>query len=520
MRGGNVWIASSIVFLSGACVMALELIAGRMIAPYLGVSLYTWTSVIGVVLAGISLGNYLGGKIADRWASHATLGILLLLSGIFSIGVLLTMNVMTGSMLPLQLPLPARILALTTFIFFAPGCVLGTIPPVVVRLTLRNLAEMGDVVGRIYAFSALGSIVGTFFTGFVLIVAIGTRATILSVALALVAMALVFGDWGRAKRGSGVLLAAFIAFGYLVLTEGNLDPRFLAEGALRSRFLKETNYYSVLVNERPIGDGKVAKDLILDHLIHSSSVVEDPTHLGYPYEIIYADVARYLAQSRPKLRTMFVGGGGYTFPRYVEAVYPASSIDVAEIDPGVTEVAHERMGLRRDTRIRTFNEDARLFFIEGQADKKYDLVVGDAFNDLSIPYHLTTLEFDRLVKRALDPGGFYVVNVVDNFQRGEFLRAYVNTLKRAFGHVYLFGFGGALERDTRSTFVVVAGEQPLDLEGFERMAAYRGATFMPGEMMPPERLDQYLRSRPVVLLTDDYAPVDNLMAPRFVERGR
>ena len=509
VRSSNIWIANFIVFVSSACSLVIELVAGRMMAPYIGVSLYTWTSIIGVVLAGISLGNYLGGKIADRRASHATLGILLLLSALLSLSILLTVNIMVDSLLPFTLPLPAKIVTLTALIFFLPSTVLGTISPVVVKLTLQNLAQTGNVVGTIYAFSALGSIVGTFATGFVLIAMMGTRSIIFWLSVVLLVMALVFGDWRRARVRYAVLTVAFIAFA-IVLAEG---------GALESRFLKETNYFSIRVNTREMDDGKTIKELVLDHLIHSYSSVEDPTYLEYGYEKIYAEITKYLAQKDPVLKTLFIGGGGYTYPRYIEAVYPGSTIDVIELDPEVTRVAYEHLGLRPDTRIRTFNEDARAFFIEKRADKKYSLVMGDAFNDLSVPYHLTTHEFNRSVKEVLDPDGYYMVNVIDNFQRGEFLRAYVNTLKLTFQHVYVFGLGRAWEHDSSSTYIVLAGDAPFDLDEFQKVATDNGREHLTAAIMPPELLETRLNHGKVVYLTDDYVPVDNMMAPRFIERG-
>lgn len=470
VRSDNIWVANFIVFVSSVCLLAIELVAGRIMAPYVGVSLYTWTSIIGVVLAGISLGNYLGGRIADRWASRATLGILLLLSGVSSLSILLSVNVMIENMFPFQIPLPAKILSLTTLIFFVPSSVLGTISPVVVKLTLQNLAKTGNIVGTIYAFSALGSIVGTFATGFLLIAMMGTRAIVFSVAVVLVAMALVFGDWRRVKFSFAVLLLAFAALAYY-LVDG---------GAIQSRFLKETNYYSIRIGEKAVGDGKVLKELILDHLINSYNSVEDPTYLEYGYVKIYAEITRYLVQSKPNLNTLSIGGGGYTYPRYLEAVYPGVSVDVIEIDPGVTQVAYEQLGLLPNTRIRTFNEDARIFFIEKKADRKYDLIMGDAFNDLSIPYHLTTLEFNDLVREALAPGGYYMVNVIDSYKKGEFLRAYLNTLKQTFRYVYLLGLGRAWESDGSSTYVVLAGDRPLDLDELQKVATDNGKTTLTG----------------------------------------
>ena len=508
VRSNNIWISCLIVFLASACSLIIELVAGRIMAPYVGVSLYTWTSIIGVVLAGISLGNYLGGKIADRWRSRKTLGILLLLSGILSLSILLTIDLLKGS--PFTLSLVPKILFLAAVIFFPPSCILGTISPIVVKLTLENIDETGNIVGKIYAFGALGSIVGTFLTGFILISLLGTRLIVFIVAVTLVLMSIVFGDWRRTKIDFAVLLIFFAGFAYLMYNQGRLQ----------SPFLMETNYYTINVNETPMSDGTTRKELVLDHLIHSYSWIDDPTRLEYGYEKIYAEIADYVAQDHPSLKTLFIGGGGYTFPRYVEAVFPGSKIDVIEIDQGVTKTAYDYLGLRPDTRIRTFNEDARIFFDNNsQAGMKYNLIMGDAFNDLSVPYHLTTHEFDDKIKQLLEPDGFYMANVIDNYKRGEFLRAFLNTLKKSFNYVYLFGLSSDWDWDGSSTYIVLGGNVPLDVHEFERVASENGTKQVIGTLLPENQLEEYLHNGRMLVLTDDYVPVDNLMAPIFIERG-
>jgi spermidine synthase len=330
------------------------------------------------------------------------------------------------------------------------------------------------------------------------------------VAVVLVAMAVAFGDWRKAKLDLAVLLVLFTFFaGYLY-----------SERRLQSPYLLETNYFSIRVGETPMTDGTTRKELILDHLIHSYSWVDEPTRLEYGYEKVYAEITSYIARRHPNPDAMFIGGGGYTFPRFMEATYPGSRIDVAEIDPGVTETAHTHLGLLQNTRINTTNEDARLFFDKnGSNGTKYDLIMGDAFNDLSLPYHLTTYEFNEKVKRALRPDGYYMVNVIDNYKTGEFMRAFINTLKLTFRYVYLVGLGQAWESDGSSTYVVLGGDVPVNIEELKSIATENNTKPMTGAFMPDEQLEAYLRQGRPIILTDDYAPIDNLMAPLFVERG-
>jgi hypothetical protein len=185
-----------IVFVASGCTLVLELVAGRVLAPFVGVSIQTWTSVIGVVLAGLSLGNYLGGALADRSDSSRTLGLLVAAGGLASLLVVPLASGL-GPLTPRSYPLVLRIVSLTTLLFFAPSLLLGMIPPVAVRRTLDDLDRAGAVVGRIYAVSTAGSLAGAFLTGFVLIAHFGARAIILSVGLTLVALGSFAGALGR-----------------------------------------------------------------------------------------------------------------------------------------------------------------------------------------------------------------------------------------------------------------------------------------------------------------------------------
>ena len=191
------WLAVLIVFLSSGAIMVLELVAGRLMAPILGVSLYTWTSIIGVILAGISLGNFTGGLLADRFASRGTLSALFILAAIASASILWTVE-LTRSVTDLDLPVMIQVLLAFAIAFLLPALLLGTISPVVVKLTLSDLKETGNVVGRIYAAGAAGSIAGTFLAGVWLISQFGTRGIVLGVVGLLLVMGLLIG-WGNLR---------------------------------------------------------------------------------------------------------------------------------------------------------------------------------------------------------------------------------------------------------------------------------------------------------------------------------
>ena len=512
------WRPALIAFVSSACIMILELVAGRIIAPQVGNSLYTWTSVIGVVLAGISLGNYLGGRLADRWASLQFLGSVFILAGFAALGILAVdqLNILDQ----VDWPLIVEILILIAAMFFLPSAILGTISPVVAKLAVRDLDKTGSTVGRIYAAGSVGSIVGTFATGFLLISWFGTHTIVWGVALVLLALGLLFLLGGC---GPQVLLAVPLLIGVSVL-----PPR---QGWLEGPCTRETDYFCIKVQEEEKEGGPV-RVLILDRLVHSYTSLNDPTKLVYGYEKVYAEVTAYQAlrvrQGRGEkgkatkgctekgghLRALFIGGGGYTFPRYMEAVYPDSEIDVIEIDPGVTEVAYDMLGLRRDTWVVTYNEDARMFLAR-EPDKAYDLVMGDAFNDFSVPYPLTTKEFNDRVQAWLADDGLYVVNIIDG-PWGDFLRAYTHTLRQTFRHVYLAPTIDSWREASRSTFVLVAGDVPLDMASMEE--ANGGGTLLASQLLSEEEVIALLGEGRTVALTDRYAPVDQMLAPVFQDR--
>jgi spermidine synthase len=506
--------ANVVVFVASFCTLVIELVAGRILAPYIGVSLYTWTSIIGVVLAGISIGAYLGGLLADRFPRQTTLGWLLLLSGVGAFSIVpLTNHV--GS-LDLQSSLMFRILAVTTLIFLAPSCLLGMISPVVVRLTLDNLNRTGNVVGKIYAFSTLGSILGTFATGFFLISWMGTRQILFSMGAVLLLTGLLFGGFLQRVKLLALLLVPCVALVWAFYAYGFKPPV-----DYETYLCRESDYYTIkLKRSISTATGSRLEALVLDHLIHSYTDLSDPLHLEYEYIRLYEEVLRWRVAGKPSFTALFIGGGGYTFPRFLEAKYPGARMDVVEIDPEITRIAEEHLGLSRDGRIRTINQDARWFVMNVKEEGRYDFIFGDAFNDLSIPYHLTTKEFAVLLKKLLKPDGLLMANVIDSFTRGLFLPSYLRTLEEVFGkgNVHLVTVNTEYHDMTVSTYVVLAGREPLDREGFLRAGKANGRTGWIAHIMPQDILQGYLQERPGRVLTDDHVPVDNLVAPVFEER--
>jgi len=254
------------------------------------------------------------------------------------------------------------------------------------------------------------------------------------------------------------------------------------------------------------------KGLSLDHLTHSLVDLNDPTYHAYGYEKTFSAVARYVAGNRQDIGVFCIGGGGYSFSRYLEVAYPKAGIEVAEIDPAVTRTAYAELALPAASRIVTRNEDARIFLMRQDARPRYDLVVGDAFNDMSVPYHLTTFEFNEEVRKVLKPDGFYITNVIDDVREGLFARSFMKTLKRSFRGVYLVQPGGGWGL---STYVVIATNRDFDRAELDRLIRSNASEYASGTLMTLEEVERAAGPRDAPVLTDDFVPVDNMIAPLF-----
>ena len=503
------WRANAIVFTASFCVMVIELIAARILAPYIGVSLYTWTSIIGVILTGIALGNYLGGKIADKRPSPLLLAAMFLAGGLLTITILPAVKIVTSGDWFASLPMMLNITLKTSFIFFLPAVVLSMVSPLVIKLTLADLGQTGGIVGTIYAVSTAGAILGTFMTGFFFILWFGVKMIVWLVAAILILTGII--TWLSWKVPGRWKLTLKNLITWMVIIEVVMASVFLfkSRGTEQGEYTRESNYYTIEVSWRSVGNDNV-KMLRLDRLTHGFTKPDDPTLLVYDYLKVFQEIARYTARENQSPRILHLGGGAYTFPRYMETIYPGSINDVVEIDPAVTEVVYQKMGLPLTTSVKTYNQDARLFLIQRNAEDRYDIIIGDVFNDRSIPYHLTTLEFNRLVKANLKENGLYLMNIIDDYEQGRYLPSFLHTLRQAFKYVYLFSTGP--EKGIR-TFAIAATERSIDITDYTNFVTQNGARALVGTPYDETRLETYLSDKKPLLLTDDYAPTDILVAP-------
>lgn len=474
--------AGALVFVTSASVLVIEILAARLLAPYIGVSLEVFTGIVGVVLAGISVGAWLGGKRADRTDPQALVGPLMVVGGLASVASPLIVDLIgpglsTG---------PVSIVLASTLAFFPPAALLSAVPPVVVKIRLASLENTGSVVGSYSAIGTAGAIFGTFTTGFVLIAAFPTRPIVAMIGsiLAIVGIAL----WVRRRSRPIVapVIAGLIALGSIL---------FVFDGPCEV----ETAYHCVIVQvdaRRPTG-----RVLVLDRLRNSYVDIEDPTHLEFRYIEVMADIVEKEAPEGP-LDVVSIGGGGFTLPGYFQSTRPGSDNIVLEIDPTLVELGHSRLAL--DDRVDVMVDDARIS-IRDLGTNSADVVIGDAFSGASVPWHLTTVEFTRQIQRILRPGGIYTMNVIDYGAR-RFARSAANTLTAVFHNVALFAPPSYIDGDIGGNYVLVASSEPIETGTIERAIRSRGGT---ETGITGESLDRFIDG--AVILTDDYAPVDQMV---------
>ena len=473
--------AATVVFLAAAAVLVMEILTARLMAPYLGVSLETYTGIIGTVLAGISAGSWLGGRAADRFSARLILGPILILGGFLTLISPTLVNLFGPQMVGGGL---AAIVVLAAFTVFLPALVLSAVTPIVVKLQLKDLEATGTIVGRLSAFATTGALVGTFGTGFFLVTWAPTRVIVAGTGIVLMVLGVLVAGWlRRAIDATAICALTFVAAG-----------AGAAALAVTGPCTTESAYFCIRVIDDPPGSS--GRLLMLDDVKHSYVDLQDPRQLRFSYATVTIAAIDAITPGVRAISVLQIGGGGFTMPRYLEAARPGSKIDVLELDQAVLDTARRDLGLRSGSSVRVEVGDARLL-VRTKLPKTYDFILGDAFGSRSVPWHLTTREFLTTVRRLLRPGGAYVMNLIDGRELG-FLKAEVATMLDVFGSVTLL--------PVPNNFVLVGSDDPLDGRFVAQLAARQGIRLVPKSGTELRRFAAGVRP-----LRDDFAPVDQLL---------
>ena len=489
-----------VAFGSGAVVMSMELIVSRILTPVFGSSTYTWGSLIGLVLTGLSLGYFLGGKIADKDPKFRKICSVVFSAGLYTVfipfiapGILgFTLNALPQNQF-------SSLFATFALVFF-PTVLLGFVSPYAIKLGTETLHKVGNVSGTLYSVSTIGSIVGTFLTIFVLIPTTEIRTVLFGLGITLMAISLLgLRTWPK------IITIAVIV---ILFTPSSSIVTGLMPHAGTVVFETETEYSHLDVIDS--SDNK--RTLYLNGMRHSQMDKDDPNDLVLKYSQYFHLGALF----NPQLdNILFVGGGGFSGPKNFLESYPGSLIDVVEIDSQVIDVAKTYFSLRDDPRLKIFNEDARTFLVN--SENKYDLIILDAFATDYVPFHLLTQEYFQILKEHLEPDGVIVSNMIGSLEgdTSDLPRSAYKTMQDSFPSVYVFTTSeNHLNLVQNLIFVATQGDTQLSKEELEFLSYQNDANDL---LSNTGYLENYhvsgMKTDDIPILTDDFSPVEVLLNP-------
>lgn len=479
------YLLNIIVFISGTVVMILELTGSRILAPFVGNSLPVWTGLIGIILGSLSLGYLLGGKLADKTPTYAALAKILLFSAI-SLGII---PVLSKLSLPLisQTFLDIRVSAsLATILLFAlPSVLLGMVSPFVIRLRLENIKTSGTTAGTLYAVSTIGSIFGTFFAGFFLIAFFGSHTIIYLLALSMFGLTILVPISNKLKHFFIFSLAMLVTINGDLSLPG-IVPHTIAD--------KDTLYNRVIVYDTiDPRTNQPIRELVLGNVRNSAMYLENDT-LVYPYTRYYRLVDHFVPEVK---NALVIGAGGYSYPKDFVKNHPSASMDIIEIDPGVTEIAKQYFFFQPSSTTTIYHEDARTYL--NREPKQYDAILVDAFSDYTHPFQLTTKEALTHINNMLSPEGVVITNVASAIlgEQGKVLRSEYYTYKTVFPHVAVFPVSYPHNGERVQNNMIVASKKELILSSSnQEFMTYLSSVW--GKEIPND----------IRILTDEFAPVE------------
>jgi spermidine synthase len=430
-------------------VMTYEIIGSRLLSPYLGASTYVWTSLIGVILAALSLGYWLGGKIADKKPALEILAFVIFLAGgLVSVTILLQDLILSFIVrMPFGLEVKSLLAAL---LLFAPASVLlGFVTPYAVKLKMSSLADSGKTVGRLYALSTVGSILGTFLAGFFLIPFVGSTKTLYLIGGLLIGLSIMLAPFAITKLNLSILI--LFVFGIAASeTKSYMLGQANELRDIDTQYSRVQVFKTIDPNSR-----REIRALITDPYFIQSGMFLDSDELVFRYSEFYHLIRHFNPDFR---KTLMIGGAGYSFPQNYLQTYPDAEIKVVEIDPQMTEIAGKFFRLRDDPRLQIVHQDGRVYLNQAETEK-YDAVLMDAFGSLfSVPFHLTTLEAVSEIHRSLKNDGVVVFNLgaAVKGDASRFLQAELRTYKEVFPQVLLFKVNADYSDEQLQNLMIVA----------------------------------------------------------------
>jgi spermidine synthase len=481
------------VFLAGTGSMATEICASRLLAPYFGDSTMVWANIIGLILASLSLGYWLGGKLADRRPSASVLGVIVLAAALFVAGVPFAAHpLLERGAAGIDSVAAGTVVGsfFAALVLFAPPVIaLGMVAPFAIRLSADRTESAGGVAGTVFALSTAGSLLGTFAPALVSIPLVGTQRTLLGTSVLLAATSTL--ALGRRGLMPACCIAVLVAL-----------PPGMVRGGSGVLYEGESAYQFIRVVQN--GEERV---LELNEGVVAHSVYNPSSVLTGGYWDLFLIPPALL--DRPVRRVAILGNAGGTVARAYRSFYPQARIDGVEIDPKVTSIGERYFGLRPGPLLHVYNEDARPFLLSHSY--RYDVICVDAYRQPYVPFYLATREFYRLVRSRLRPGGVVALNVASLPRDHSLVEHTAATLATVFPDVYQW-------QPLRFNALVLGLERPLAPVLLER-----------AEAVAPARLRSLVsllrhQAQPVSPThdpwTDDRAPVEWVVDRMIVDAAR
>ncbi len=501
-RGTRAFLGLS-CFLAGAAMMVIEICAYRLLAPFFGNSVYTWTALIGVILIAFSAGGYLGGYLSDRKLALDLLGWLLAGSAVLTFFIPAFHTVFAVSLSGSGLI--AGPVMISLLLFALPGILLGAVSPAAVRfysLTLKD-THVGAAAGTISMLGSLGSFVGTFLSGFFLLSTFGVRSIFFGTAtlLLLLAIAAFLLAKNTLKQQAPVILSGIFALGMSLMT----TPKPKA-GVI---FEHESFYHHIEVSEQ--SDGNVMRRVLQLDSTMEGGMDAKTGDLILPYQHYWK--LALLREPAKVSSALFIGAGAFGMPENVSRDFPEATVDVVEIDPQVIEVGRKFFKLDEHPRVQAHAGDARRYLLQN-GGKKWDLIFGDAYNGIrQIPPHLATQEFYQQIADHLEPKGVFIMNLIAAITgpKSELTSGMLATVRKAFPYVEVFSVGYRRE-ETQNVILMASREdlKPLIVDRYAKQGSWQEQlirTHVPAGTVP----------RSEYVFTDDHNPVDAIIARGLLE---
>lgn len=486
----------AVSFISGACVMALEIASSRFVAPYFGTSLFVWTNAIGIVMLALAAGYFLGGRLSEKSSQERNLFRIIAVAGGLVVVIPYAGAPLSGFIIDKVLFAPPSLIAFIgsffaiLFLFAIPIALLGMVSPFLIKLSSNGRADVGALAGNLFAIGTFGSLLGTFLPTLVLIPVLGTKLTISILGSVLLVMGLA-GLISKSKFKAFSILALALPMVYSPPPEG--------DGLI---FKTESPFQEIRVYDRADG----GRELRFNEGIGVQSLMVPDGFVGTGYWD-YPTAFFMLRAELPK-RVAILGLAGGTISRSASLQYPGADfqIDGVEIDSKVIKAAEDYFDLKRDN-LNIYNADGRAF-IE-QTENKYDLIFVDAYaNQLYIPFHMASKEFFRSLKEKINPDGVAAMNINAVSFSSPLLRAIANTLSSEFPYVQVVSIPESYN------FMILGSITPIDLK---EVAGRLPAKFSDIAYALQNRSREWNYSGEERVLTDDKAPIELMTDALFFE---